>query len=333
VELHHHIIDTVEDVIPVDRVCSIDEVACRLRGPDAHEAAARAIGHRIQSMILQRVGLTLTASVGVGPSRLLAKTAADMKKPLGLTVLRADTLPGALLDLDIEDFAGIGRAMGGRLRAAGIETVAQLWDLSPSRMRQIWGGVMGENFCYALHGVDPPELETTRGSISHSHVLAKELRPLEQARRVARRLTAKCGSRLRRMGYRCVHLHISLRGDPIGRVQADMRLAATADTFKLLEVMEMLWAQCLVRLNAVKLRKISVNCAKIIPADTPPDLFGWTPDTDEDARHMALWHALDGLNQRFGKDMITVGPRPKIHAFVGAKIAFNRVPERAEFRE
>jgi DNA polymerase IV len=333
VDLHHKIIEQVDRVLPIDRVCSIDEVACRLMGPQRLEVAARALGHRIQRYILEHVGQCLTASIGLAPSKLLAKTAADMKKPLGLTVLRQDTLPGALLTLRPDDIAGIGPRMAQRLNAAGIDTVADLWGLSASQMRKIWGGIVGENLWYALHGIDPPEIETIRSSISHSHVLGGPLRPLALARPVARRLMAKCGSRLRRMGYKCRHVYLSIRGDPVGRAAADMRLAATSDSFKMLQALDLMWDDCVLRLGARKVKKISVVCSELILAEQAPDLFGWTPEKDENPRHMRLLKAVDGLNQRYGKDAITIGPHTAIHGFVGAKIAFNRIPEGQEFRE
>jgi len=332
VELHDRILEQVDRVLPVEKVCSIDEVACLLMGPQRVEVAARALGHRIQRLILENVGECLTASIGVGPSRLLAKTAADMKKPLGMTVLRQDNLPGPLLDIRLDDFAGIGRSMEARLNKVGVYTVRDLWALSPSRMRQIWGGIMGEHFWYALRGVDPPETETARASISHSHVLPRELRPLEAARSVARRLTAKCGSRLRRMGYKCTGLHLSLRGTN-GRAGAEARFTVTADSFRMLAALDELWDGCAARIPERRVKKVGVTCLNLIPAEAAPDLFGWTPEGHEDPRHMRLLNALDGLNQRFGKDAVTIGPRTKLHNFVGAKIAFNRIPEVQEFWE
>lgn len=333
VRIHHRILEEVDHVIPVEKVCSIDEVACRLMGPDTMEAAARALGHRIQRRILSNIGECLTASIGLAPSRMLAKTAADMQKPLGMTVLRRDQLPGPLLDIDIGDFPGIGPAMKLRLFKAGINDPRQLWHLSPSRMRQLWGGIGGDQFWYALHGIDPPEIETERGSISHSHVLAAELRPVDAARAVARRLTAKCGSRLRRMGYKCGGLHLSIRGTQEGRAQAERLFMATADSFRMLEAADALWDVCVRTLNQTRIKKVSVTCLRLIPADTAPDLFGYSPAADEDPRHMRLLEAMDALNQRFGKDRISIGPKPKLHEFVGAKIAFNRVPETPEFWE
>lgn len=333
VELHNKILEQIDHVIPVEKVCSIDEVVCRLMGPQCLEAPARALGHRIQRRILENVGECLTSSIGIAPSRLLAKTAADMKKPLGLTVLRQDQLPGALLDLDVDEFAGIGRSMKVRLNAVGVHDVQALWEMSPSRMRQVWRGIMGENFWYALHGTDPPEIETQRASITHGHVLAQELRPVEHARGVARRLTAKCGSRLRRMGFKCGGLHIYLRGADGEKLEAATSFAVTSDSFRMLQACDELWAQCARKLKGPRVKQIVVTCLSLIEAGMKPDLFGWTPGGEEDGRHMTLLSALDVLNQRFGKDTVTIGPRTKMHGFVGAKIAFNRIPEQPEFWE
>jgi DNA polymerase-4 len=333
VEVHNRILGQIDKVMPVDRVCSIDEVACRLTGPWQAEAAARALGHRIQRGILENIGECLTASVGIAPSRMLAKTGADMKKPLGLTVLRKDRLPGALLEIGIGDFPGVGPSMRKRLSLAGIGTVQQLWDLSPSRMRQLWHGILGEHFWYALHGTDPPEIETQRASITHGHVLAQDLRPVEAARGVARRLTAKCGSRLRRMGYKCGGLHLYMRGTNDERLEASARFSLTSDSFRMLETADDLWVQCVRKLKAPRVKQVVVTCLHLVEAGAKPDLFGWTADGDEDGRHMRLLSALDGLNQRFGKDAVTIGPRTAMHGFVGAKIAFNRIPEQPEFWE
>ncbi|MDC7676645.1 Y-family DNA polymerase [Asticcacaulis machinosus] len=334
VQVHNRILEEVDRTLPIEKVCSIDEVACRLTMGQRHEAAARALGYRIQQNIMANLGECLRSSIGIAPSRMLAKTAADIVKPLGLTVLRQDDLPGKLLDLKLNDLPGVGASMNLRLNKAGVFTVAELYQLPAPRLRQIWGGIGGDNFWYSLHGIDPAETDTIRGSISHSHVLASDLRPIEAARGVARRLVAKCGSRLRRMGYKCGGLHLSIRADRgDGRAQAEAHFDVTADSFRMIEVMDGLWRHCASKLNSPRVKKVSITCTRVIPADLPPDLFGWTPEVAEDARHMRVLKALDGLNQKFGKDAVTIGPRTKVHGFVGAKVAFNRIPENAEFWE
>ena len=91
-------------------------------------------------------------------------------------MLGADSLPGPLLDLSLIDLPGIGRKMRRRLEVAGVSSVEAFWRLSPRRARAIWGGTGGEYFWYGLRGIDPPERETRRGSVSHRQVLAPDMR-------------------------------------------------------------------------------------------------------------------------------------------------------------
>lgn len=334
VKIHAQIANEIDKIIPIEQVCSIDEFACILMGPQKLEENARQIGHNVQNIIVDNVGQCLTASIGIAPSKLLAKTACDIVKPFGLTILRMDNLPGKLLDLKIDDFAGIGNSMTKRLYAAGVHDVKTLWHQSPRRMRQLWGGIVGENFYYALHGIDPPEIVTTRSSISHSHVLAGQLRPVHHAYGVARRLVAKCGSRMRRKFYKCSRLHLSIRGDKGGRATAMAKFDATSDSFKLLMILKPLWIKCVRELGAARIKKISITCMSIIEIDKQiDDLFGWSLDAHEDEKHMRVLAALDRLNSHYGKDTVTIGPKTKLHNFVGAKIAFNRIPEINEFHE
>lgn len=190
VEYHHRIVDVIEQHLHVTKICSIDEVACELLGRERRPENALAIARTVQADILRKVGECLRSSAGISPSVLLAKTASDMQKPAGLTVLGAGDLPGRLLGLELRDLCGIGRNMERRLRAAGIDDIAALWALSPSRMRAVWGSIGGERFWYGLHGIDPPEIETEQRSIGHSHVLGPKLRNAPAARSVARRWQA-----------------------------------------------------------------------------------------------------------------------------------------------
>ena len=77
---HDQIIAEVWRHIPVTHVCSIDEVACRLLDNENSPERAIALARRIKAGIRRNVGDCLTSSVGIAPSRLLAKMAADMQK-------------------------------------------------------------------------------------------------------------------------------------------------------------------------------------------------------------------------------------------------------------
>ena len=76
--LHHAIGEAIDRVLPVDRVYSIDEMACRLSGKQQEPAAAVALARAVKESIRRYAGSTLRCSVGIAPNRFLAKVACDM---------------------------------------------------------------------------------------------------------------------------------------------------------------------------------------------------------------------------------------------------------------
>jgi DNA polymerase IV len=119
VRFHHRIIAEVERHVPVTNVCSIDEVACRLLDNENSVEGATALAARIKAGLAANVGECLTASIGVAQNRLLAKMAADMKKPNGLTILTDEVRMARLAALPCRTFrAWAGRWSGGWRRPA-----------------------------------------------------------------------------------------------------------------------------------------------------------------------------------------------------------------------
>jgi DNA polymerase-4 len=334
VAYHHRILEEIERHLHVTKVMSIDEVACELLGNERDTANALALARRVQAGVLQNIGVCMRSSVGLAPSVLLAKTASDMKKPGGLTVLGMDSLPGPLLNLDLRDLSGIGRNMEARLIAAGISDVAALWALSPRRARSVWGSIMGERFWYGLHGIDPPDLESRPSqSIGHSHVLGHRLRNIADAHLVGRRLLTRAASRLRRGGMKAGGLSLYLRMTDAPSRDGAMRFDLTADTFHLLRVYDDLW-RASVRAGD-RPRLVGVTLFGLVALDkiAAPDLFGWSAAGAENPKRLQLSAALDKLNQRYGSETVAVGTAPRgLSRYMGAKIAFNRVPERGDFR-
>ena len=333
VEYHHKIADEIERHLHITKAHSIDEVACELLGAERQTKNALALAQEVQQGILKNVGECLRSSIGLGPSVLLAKTASDMKKPGGITVLGADKLPGPLLGLDLQDLCGVGRRMDRRLREAGINDVAALWALTPSRARSLWGSIAGERFWYALHGTDPPEIATERHSISHSHVLGPALRNVEASYLVARRLLARAVSRLRRAEHKAGGLSLWLGMRDKQYREAAMRLPATADTFRLLDALDALWRDTVRPQEQFYVLQVGVVLHGLTPLSAiVPDLFAWTSDENENAKHSNLSTAIDRLNQKYGSETVSIGVAPTgLPGYMGAKIAFNRIPDRKDF--
>ena len=109
IEMHHAFMAAIGDCIPTEKAASIDEVPCTLIGRERQRDNAIAIARRIkQRLCYVGIGPDMSCSIGIGPNRFLAKTASDMNKPDGLTVIEQADLPHALHGLALRDLCGIG---------------------------------------------------------------------------------------------------------------------------------------------------------------------------------------------------------------------------------
>lgn len=319
IRLHHRIIAAVESCLPVSAVLSVDEMVCKLWGPDREPEQAVELGTKIKAAIRDQIGPTMRCSIGIGPNRLLAKTASDMQKPDGLTVIGLDDLPRKLFDLKLRDFCGIGPRMGMRLERFGISTVEQLCRATESELSQVWGSkVLGSAWWRKLRGEDVAEPPTVHRSVGHSHVLPPELRTDELARRVLVRMVHKAAVRLRAMKYwaRGVDVQVSYLGRD--HWHGSQRLPPTQDTLALIRAANELWK----RKPPGKPLKVGVVFHNLTAAKNTPGCL-----LEEDRRQHDLAKTIDDVNQRFGNDAVYFGGMHDMQESAPLRIAFNRVPE------
>ena len=343
VAFHDRIVAEVGRHVPVTRVCSIDEMACRLLDNENGRDAAEALAHRIKAGIRAHVGEHLTCSVGIAPNRLLAKLASDLQKPDGLVVFEERDLPHALYPLALREIAGIGAKMERRLAQDGVNDIRQLLARRPRDAGHAWGGTNGDRLWYLLHGVDLPDKATQTRSIGHSHVLSPSKRGPEPARLTARRLALKATSRLRRKAYRARLLVLHARfEDDKSTWRTSIKLPQTQDSFVVLERLDALFPRLReagrTRPGGFRLRMIGVTLAEIEPvAGEQASLWAHLDPADplaRETRTLQLSRAMDRINERWGRNAVSVGPLNGGRLDrVGTKIAFGRIPEPGEFHE
>jgi DNA polymerase-4 len=190
----------VREVVPAVERTGLDEGYLDLAGLASDFGRARAVAEAVQTSV--RAATSLTCSLGVAPTKVVAKVASDRRKPGGITVVPAGTEARFLAPLSVRRLPGVGPRAEERLRAAGITSVGALAALSDLDLRALLPGAVGRMLRDRAQGIDPRGLETTaeRVSISVEETFERDLhdRPLLHAE--LRRMAERLGGHLRREG-------------------------------------------------------------------------------------------------------------------------------------
>ncbi|HKV89776.1 MAG TPA: DNA polymerase IV [Thermoplasmata archaeon] len=115
---------------------SIDEVAIGVETDDA--AGAERLAREIQGQLRDR--LRLPASIGVAPSRTVAKIASDRAKPAGVVVVPPEGVASFLAPLPVRAIPGVGPKTEARLAAHGLGTIGDLAKGLALPARREFGG-------------------------------------------------------------------------------------------------------------------------------------------------------------------------------------------------
>lgn len=132
---------------------------------------AIALAQKIQKTLLEEY--RLPCSIGIAPNKFLAKMASDMKKPLGITILRKRDIQTKMWPLPIENIVGIGKKTAPKLHELGIHKIGDIVNYKDiEHLKSIIGNSMTEFLLNRVNGIDNSlvNYETNDGvsSISNS---------------------------------------------------------------------------------------------------------------------------------------------------------------------
>jgi DNA polymerase-4 len=131
---------------PLVEPLSLDEAFVDLAAadlPDLEVATVTAFGERLRERVRDVTG-GLTASVGIGTSKFVAKVASDLDKPDGLVVVAPGTELELLGPMAVRVIPGVGPATDERLRRVGVHTVADLLTVSEDELVRLVGRAHGQ---------------------------------------------------------------------------------------------------------------------------------------------------------------------------------------------
>jgi len=184
-------------------IYSIDEAFINLTGLIKDFSEATELAKKIKKTIKITIGDYLTCSIGIAPTRWLAKFASEENKPDGLTVITKDDLQYIFKNRPLQQAWGIGRALAGRFGFLGIKDLYQLQHTDPTWLKQNFGWYGYYLWCH-LNGVDVEEVDSQRNqmpkSIGHSYCLPKITTDKNYLAGIMSKLTLRAASRMRSFG-------------------------------------------------------------------------------------------------------------------------------------
>ena len=144
----------------------IDEAFLDVTDKVSNLAEAEELAHQIKQEIKEKQGLT--ASIGVGPNKLVAKVASDYQKPDGLTVVKEEEVEKFLAPLPVRKLLWVGRKTEAKLKELGVNTIGDLARYDPTALSSMFG-VAGLQMHLLAKGIDRSEVEERMGVKSISH--------------------------------------------------------------------------------------------------------------------------------------------------------------------
>jgi DNA polymerase-4 len=162
----------------------LDEAYADLTGVEKPLRVLRDLIARVQ----EETGITV--SVGVGPSRLVAKICSDLEKPAGFVAMGREDAARRFAGAPPGRLPGIGPKTAERLRAIGIETIGALQTAAPELLTERFGPRHGRELIARAHFHDDSEVETDRvlKSRSNERTFDVDVDSLEELEAILRRL-------------------------------------------------------------------------------------------------------------------------------------------------
>jgi DNA polymerase-4 len=212
---------------------SIDEAfldaSDRARGFGAAERIARNIRREI------RGELHLTASVGVGPNKFLAKLASDLEKPDGLVVIRPREAEAFLAPLPVGRLWGVGPKTAKLLQERGLKTIGDVARTPVEELQKLlgaWGDVVHE----LARGIDERPVEAVREarSASAEETFPQDLHDVRDMRKALGGLSREVARRLQEEGVRARTVAIKVRFGDFRTITRQTTLSDATDQAEVL---------------------------------------------------------------------------------------------------
>jgi DNA polymerase-4 len=298
----------LRDITPLVEPLSLDEAFLDVSGAVRLYGRPGVIAATIRARVAERLGLT--CSVGIAPTKFVAKLASARCKPDGMLVVPAARVLEFLHPLPVTALWGVGARTAEPLHRLGVRTIGDLAALPLDTLRRAVGNASAEHLSALSHGVDPRAVEPddVEKSISADRTLDEDLTAEAEVRRELLRLSEEVGSRVRARGFAARTVGIKVRFADFRTVTRVRTLAAYTDsTAEIFATAAELYGS--LGLDQPRIRLVGVKCEGLhesasIAEQLTLDLGAAQPDAPP---RTAADRAADAARARFGATAVRSG--------------------------
>jgi DNA polymerase-4 len=301
------VMDLLSNYTPALEQNSIDEAWLDMTGSEGLFGKPFDAAKRIMTEI--KDGLGLWCSIGIAENKFLAKMAAEMKKPLGITELWQKDIAVKLWPLPVREMYGVGAKTAEKLNHIGITTIGELAKSDVNALVKALGKFGNEVYSHA-NGIDNStvyaRVDDDVKSIGRETTLPEDITDIEKAKIILMELADDVGMTVRKQGKEGRTVHITLKYSDFHSVTRQMTLPATAVTKEIYQAGCRLLEQNWNTSHPVRLIGISVSGFYEDGSSEQLSLFDSMQGNVQAGKNKQIDEAMDKIRSRFGSGKITL---------------------------
>ena len=303
-KISRQVFQILESITPAVEAASIDEAYLDISGLDKLMGLPETIGHEIKQRIFSGTGLT--ASVGIGPNRLIAKLGSDFRKPDGLTVVTPDQVLDFLAPMPVSNLRGLGRQTQKIFDRLGIRTVEQLRAYPLAMLEQHLGNRVAASFHNQACGIASNQVVPGQGrkSISKETTFGADVRDHAVLHDVLLGLAAEVARTARREGLSGSVITLKIRYEGFETyTRQHKRAAPTHDEREILKTAWQLFNTGNLPKKPVRLIGVGISSWE----DDQPAQADLFDEPEQKASSQQVLKTIDAVAEKFGKSLLQVG--------------------------
>jgi DNA polymerase-4 len=272
-EVSAKVMEIFDSFTPLVEPISLDEAFLDVTGARKLLGTGREIAVEIRRQVEASEGIT--CSVGIAPSKFIAKLASGHCKPNGILEIPADRILNFLHPLPVNAIWGVGPKTAETLERLGLRTVADIANLPRATLIRALGQASGASLYELAWGRDYRDVTPNEPdkSISAAETFAQDIDDPEEILQEFLRLTEKAAARLRENGFYAKTISIKVRFADFSTISRSKTLPLPIDsTHDIYEIAKTLYLG--LNLDRARLRLVGISLDNLSEAAPEQLLLG-----------------------------------------------------------